>query len=205
MIVDKLRLLDGPASDIDVNEDIEMESRQADPPGDGAAQAVADDSERLRSDLQEYKDKYLRCLAEQQNAARRAANAQLEAVRYSNANLIKALLPALDDFERMLSSDATADAQALREGIRLIYSNLSNTLQDFNVTVVETVGRPFDPAIHEAMMKEPSADVPEGTVLKELQKGYRLHDRTLRPARVIISGGPAQGSKPRGKADQETP
>ncbi|HEY3243398.1 MAG TPA: nucleotide exchange factor GrpE [Phycisphaerae bacterium] len=177
-----------------MSEDVQLENPQTPPSTDDPPVQMADNVEHLRAEIQEYKDKYLRCLAEQQNAARRAANAQLEAVRYANANFMKALLPALDDFERLLGTEATADVQSLRAGIRLIYSNLMKALGDFNVTVVEAVGRPFDPTIHEAMMKEPSADVPEGTVLRELQKGYRLHERTLRPARVIISGGPTRSN-----------
>ncbi len=177
-----------------MNENIEMEASPA-PPGDAPAQQdaeapPADELERLRSEVEEYKDKFLRCKAEHQNAARRAANAQAEAVRFANSQLLRELLPAIDDLERLLSAEAGGDVDTLKDAVRLIHENLAKVLRNSEVSVIETVGRPFDPALHEALSQQPSNDVPAGLVMHEFQRGYRLHDRTLRAARVIVSSGP---------------
>lgn len=155
----------------------------------------------VRTEADEYKDKYLRAKAELANFRRRAENSQAEAVRYGNAELIKALLPTLDDLERVVSAaEAHTDKpEAILDGVKITLDNFRKAIQGFHVKTIEGEGEPFDPAVQEAMMQQPSDDHPDQTVLQVVLKGYRLHDRVLRPAKVIVSkrsedAAPADGA-----------
>jgi len=141
------------------------------------------------ADAEQWKDKYLRVKAEMRNFQRRSEQAKSDAIRFANAEFARNLLGVLDDIERALThaagegADVAADVQALQ----LIYDNFLKVLQQYQVEPIEAVGKVFDPACHEALMQQPSDAHAEPTVLQELQRGYRLHERVLRPAKVIIS------------------
>ena len=162
------------------------------PAADSAVDAEADTSEpvdeaaELRAKVEKLEDGLLRGRAEYQNFQRRAAVERAESIRYANAELMKSLLGVLDDFERSMSS-APGSSDAAAEGVRLVYENLLKALGEHGLESIDAVGRPFDPSIHEAMMQQPSADHPVGTVLEVFAKGYRLRDRVLRPSKVIVS------------------
>jgi len=169
---------------------------EACPQGAGAAAGAADaqtppaaGGPDLAAEVQEWKDKFLRAKADLANYQRRSEKERAEALRYANAGLIRSLLAVLDNLERVVAS-AEADpgnGAALLEGVKLTLDSFIKVLQEANVQRIEAEGMPFDPQVHEAMMEQPSADHSERTVLKEAMKGYRLHDRVLRPSRVIVS------------------
>jgi len=168
---------------------------QAEP--DNAETEPQTDLQRAERERDEYKDKWLRVKAESQNQARRLQADRKEAVRYANADFARSLLTVVDDLERSLAAaNQDADTAALAEGVRIVYDHLLKVLSDHHVEVIEAVGQPFDPTCHEALTQQPSADYPSGTVLQEAQKGYRLHERVLRPARVIVSCEPSQAEQP---------
>ncbi len=150
----------------------------------------------------DWKDKFLRAKAELVNYQRRAEKDRSDALKYANAGLIRALLPVIDDLERVVekSDEHTDSADAIREGVKLTLDNLLKVLNQYEVKVIDCAGQEFDPACHEAMMEQPSAEHPHRTVLQELSKGYRLHDRVLRPSKVIVSKGEpapeAEGDEP---------
>ena len=106
-----------------------------------------------------------------------------------DSGLAKALLPILDDLERIIESgrEHPDNAEAVVDGVKLTLDNLLKALSDFQVSRIDAAGQPFDPEVHEAMMEQPSPEHPERTVLQELSKGYRLHDRVIRPSKVIVS------------------
>ena len=160
-------------------------------------QAEADESPEqqiatLSKQVQELTDKHLRAIAEHQNYVRRAAAERAAAVRYAAADLVKALLTVVDDIERTLAAIPEDEASSVVEGVRLIHDNLVKTLQAHHVERITAVGQPFDPACHEAMMQRPSVDQPPSTVIEEYQAGYKLWDRVIRPAKVVVSTAPAQ-------------
>lgn len=159
----------------------------SEPPPGGEAPPAADAAPRSEAD--EWKDKCLRAKAELLNFQRRAEKDRSDALKYANASLVRALLPVLDDLERTVSSTAASgdNAGALADGAKLTLSNFHKVLREFQIEPIESVGQPFDPQVHEALMQQPSADYPAGTVLQETAKGYRLFDRVLRPAKVIVS------------------
>lgn len=141
--------------------------------------------------IAEWKDKFMRAKADFQNLQRRSQAEHAESVRYANAELVKSLLGLLDDFERTLEQPAeTDDAKAIMQGVRLMYDNFVKSLQAARVETIDPQGQAFDPSWHQALMYQPSTDVAEDHVLQVAQKGYRLDDRLLRAAKVIVAKAP---------------
>lgn len=137
-------------------------------------------------------DRYLRLAADFDNFRKRTAREFDEITRSANARLLQSLVAVVDDFERALVDEAArGEVEAYRRGVELIYGKLQDLLQRERVTVMEVIGRPFDPARHEALMQQASDEYPEGTVSGIVQKGYLLGDKVLRHARVIVSSGPS--------------
>jgi len=136
----------------------------------------------------DWKELALRARAELSNYQKRAEKDRIEFARYANAGLLKALLPILDNLERVIQTGEKTDgnAKALLDGVQLILDQFQKTLRDYHVETIAAEDQPFDPQIHEAMMERPS-DHAERVVLQELAKGYKLYDRVLRPAKVIVS------------------
>ena len=152
----------------------------------------------LQAKVDKLEDGLLRSRAELQNAQRRAATERLDAVRYANAELMKSLVHVVDDFERALSAaDQSGDMKSLLEGMRLVYQNFSKALADHGLETVDALNQPFDPSLHEALMQQPTAEKPAGTVIEQAAKGYRLRGRVIRPARVIVAKAPDAGPSPK--------
>jgi molecular chaperone GrpE len=168
-------------------------AREAEPAGAPAEsqEQASDELTTLRAKVAELQDKFLRAKAEAQNVVRRAQQERTEAVRYGNAELLRALLPVVDDFERTLAAASGGQTVPVVEGVKLIYDKLIKLLRDQGVEALEVVGKPFDPTEHAAIMQQPSDRHEQGTVIQEVQQGYRYGDRILRPAQVIIAQGPA--------------
>lgn len=152
---------------------------------------IADDIDSLRQALAEDREKaeqYLagwqRAQADYQNLKRRTEQEKEEAVSFANAMLILGLLPVLDDMERAFATLSTDLAGfTWVDGIRLIYRKLRAALEANGLSEIEAVGQPFDPNLHEAVVHQDGKD---GQVLSELQKGYKLHDRVIRPTMVVV-------------------
>lgn len=138
-------------------------------------------------------DRFLRAAADLENYKKRAARERQEAVQYANETLVSKLLPVLDNFDRALAAaDAgqSADAAALRAGVEMIRQQLHQVLAESGLEVVDGLGQPFDPRVHEAIGQQETADVPEGQVIQQVRKGYKLRGRLLRPASVIVARAP---------------
>ena len=146
-------------------------------------------SAETKSEADEWKQKYLRAKADLVNYQRRAEKNKSEALRYANANLAKALLPIIDDLERVVDTQADneGNTKAFLDGVKLTLDNCLKMLLEFHVVPIAAEGKLFDPNVHEAVMEDASVEHPQRTVLKEVAKGYQLHDRVLRPAKVIVS------------------
>jgi len=158
---------------------------------------LSDVQNTLAAKTEEWKaanDKYLRLAAEFDNYKRVAQREQRDQIKFGNEQLLKELLPALDNMERAIKAarENNADASALIQGVDLTLKQLSGILAKFGVQEIEAAGQIFDPASHQAVSHVPSDTVPRDHVIEEYQKGYRLHDRILRAAMVSVSAGPAQ-------------
>ena len=153
--------------------------------GGATAGAVAEEL----SEAEQWKEKCLRAKAELANYQRRMGKDHAESLRYANAPLVRALLPIVDDLERVIESEPSHkdSTRAVLDGVKLTLDNFLKVLRDAHVERIEAEGKPFDPKVHEAMMEQPSPDHTERTVLKDVVKGYRLYERVLRPAKVIVS------------------
>lgn len=151
--------------------------------------AGADSAAELQARVDSLEESLLRAKAETQNIQRRAATERNDAIRYANADLMRTLIPVLEDFDRTFAAAGSED-KAILEGTRLVHANLVKALRDFGLEPIEAAGEPFDPAIHEALMHQPSDEVPPGSVIEQVTRGYRLRDRVLRPARVVVSKAP---------------
>ena len=157
---------------------------------DKAEQAVAELEERLAL-LERERDEYLsdlkRVAAEFDNFRKRAARDHESLVSRAHERLVKELLPVLDDLERALEAAEQHEEAKLEDGVRLVHRELRGTLEKEGLVEIETDGG-FDPHVHEALLTQPS-EQDDGAILEVIQKGYRLGDRVLRPARVVISQG----------------
>src|SRR5512133_1057486 len=143
--------------------------------------------EQLRRERDENYDRLLRKTAEFENYRRRLEKERREQAQYAAGDLLEALLPIIDDFERALQADAPADADAYRKGVELIYKQLQDLLARRGVTPIDAVGKDFDPRFHQAITHEESPGRREGEVIDEVRRGYMHGERLLRPAMVKVA------------------
>ncbi len=151
-------------------------------------ETLREELEKQQAEARKYQDQYLRALAEVENIKKRTQRDREEYIKYGNVSLIKKILPVLDDLERAVdAAQASSEAEGLRKGVEMTAKSLLEILKNEGLEVIESQGKPFDPQYHQPLTVEPSDDFPENTVLEELQKGYVLHDRVIRPALVKVS------------------
>jgi len=147
-------------------------------------------------EIQALNDKYLRQAAEFENYKRLAQRDQRDQIRFGNEQLLKELLPVVDNLERAIKAAKDGgSAEVLIQGVDLTLKQLGGVLTKFGVDAIPTVGQPFDPSGHQAVASVPSDQVPSQHVVEEFQRGYRLHDRILRAAMVTVSTGPSQNTE----------
>jgi len=157
------------------------------------AEAVAD----LKAQAAKAKESYeqlLRTTADFDNYRKRAVRERQDAVKFANESLLQKLIPALDNFDMAIAAAAAAKegaTQSLQTGVNMILSQLRNALAEAGLEEIDATGKPFDPNFHEAVSQQETNDTPEGQVVQQLRKGYRLRERLLRPATVIVAKKPA--------------
>ena len=146
-------------------------------------------------ELKSLNDKYLRLAAEFDNYKRLAQRDQRDHIRFGNEQLLKELLPVVDNLERAIkAAKGSKSPDGLVQGVDLTLKQLQGVLGKFGVQSIPTMGQPFDPSGHQAVASVPSTEIPDQHVVEEFQRGYRLHDRILRPAMVTVSSGTESGS-----------
>lgn len=165
------------------------ETEAADSPAASEVEEQADDLEAPRAERDDLLARLQRVSADYLNYQKRMQRDVSQAREFANTELIEGLLPVLDDMERALAAALENHGQddPLFSGLQMVHDKALEVLGKFGLRQVQTVGRPFDPEVHAAMMQQPSDEHPPQTVLQELQKGYTLRGRTIRPARVIVS------------------
>jgi len=152
------------------------------------AQAEVSQVEKMEAEIGELKDKYLRLYADFENFRRRTAKEKLELMGTANEELMKAVLPVVDDFERAMGSfETVTEIAPLKEGVRLIFTKLSKTLESRGLKPMISKGEVFNADIHESITQfpAPSEDL-KGKVIDEVEKGYFLHDKVIRYAKVVV-------------------
>jgi molecular chaperone GrpE len=159
-----------------------------------ASMNVADSSEveRLRIELGEAKDRDLRTQAELDNYRKRVQREMEDSLRYANMNLMRDLLPVVDNLNRAAdSAEKTSDVAGLLAGVKMVAAQFEDVLARHHCKRITAHGETFDPNVHEAIAQQPSEEHPQGMVLLEATTGFQLHDRVVRPTQVIVSSGPA--------------
>lgn len=156
----------------------------------GVAEPV-DELAAARREAQEWRDKHLRALADQRNMQARQQREREESLRFAEAALIRELLIVLDDLDRTLrETKPTAQTQPVLDGVSMVREKFVKVLRSHGVERIAALHQPFDPELHEAILQQPTADHAPGTVVMELESGYRMHERVLRPARVAVAAKP---------------
>ena len=151
--------------------------------------SVEDEIEQLKSEYEAKIDQMLRTVAEYENAKKRAIRDKEEFQKYAVESVIKDLIPVIDSMNRAIkAAKESTDFDALHEGIQLIQKQIHNVLERKNVSIIDAIGKNFDPNLHEAIAQVES-DLPVNTIVEEFQVGYKLNDRVLRASMVSVSEG----------------
>ncbi|MEM6655949.1 MAG: nucleotide exchange factor GrpE [Planctomycetota bacterium] len=176
-----------------VNEDhpaLNIEVGDGEPPAEPAGEPSTEEQ------LAAAQDRVLRLQAELQNTLARKAREMADERKYAGSALMKDLLPVLDNIDRAIeAAEKSADAAGLLDGFKMVRQQLATALGQHNCEPIDAVGEPFDPSFHEAILQQPSDEHPAGVVTMVTQSGYKLHDRVVRPAQVIVSSGGATGAQ----------
>ena len=192
-----------------MDKEVKINVRDADEPGEGDNSGplpethplTPDEIERLKeeaSKAQEYWQQLLRTAADFDNYKKRAAREKSEATKYALEGLLEKLVPVLDNFEMAMAAAQSAQdgpVDALQTGVNMIYQQLRTALTDAGLQEVNATNQKFDPTVHEAISQQETAEVPEGNVVQQMRKGYKLHERLIRPASVVVAKTPSQDKK----------
>lgn len=165
---------------------------QASETAEPAAEQATSAEDSLKAELAAANDRNLRLMAEFDNFRRRSAREQLEIIETANGKLLEKLSEVLDNFERAFASENKAkDLETFEKGMQMIHDQFAKVLTDAGLEQLDPTGAEFDPNCHEALMQQPSEEVPEGHVVTVFMKGYKLKNKILKPAKVIVSSGKA--------------
>ncbi|HEX4666540.1 MAG TPA: nucleotide exchange factor GrpE [Chthoniobacterales bacterium] len=146
----------------------------------------------LQADLDRFRDLALRSQADFDNFKKRAAREKEEAIKYANSSLLERLVAIVDNFELGLTAARSeGEKSPIYSGMSMVLKQLSDFLAENGLQPIDAEGQKFDPNLHEAIAHEPSENVPEGNVVRQMRRGYKMKDRLLRPSAVVVSSGPA--------------
>ncbi|MDD5263103.1 MAG: nucleotide exchange factor GrpE [Methylacidiphilales bacterium] len=151
----------------------------------------------LQEKVAQLQEKLLRLQADFDNSRKRLQRDKEDAIRFANESLLEELLPVIDNFELGLQAAANAsDAKSIAQGMQMVKTQLQRFLSDCGVQEINTTGQKFDPHLHEAIGQQETTEHPDGTVLSQQRKGYKLRDRLMRPAAVIVAHAPSAAAAP---------
>ncbi|SHJ19369.1 molecular chaperone GrpE [Malonomonas rubra DSM 5091] len=150
--------------------------------------------DKARSEAKAHQEQYLRTLADMENLRKRTQREKEELAKFANENILREILPVIDNLERAIEhaeqSEMGETGAGLLEGVQMTLTQFSQVLDRFGVKPVESLGQPFDPNLHQAMGQMESEEYPANSVAQQMQKGYQLNDRLLRPAMVMVAKAP---------------
>lgn len=156
-----------------------------------SASPEQDDDEGLQADLDRFRDLALRSQADFENYKKRSAREKEEAIKYANSSLLERLIAIVDNFELGLeAARGEGENSPVFSGMSMVLKQLMDFLTEQGLQPIDATGQKFDPNLHEAIAHEPSEQFPEGVVIRQTRRGYRMKDRLLRPSSVVVSSGP---------------
>ena len=177
-------------TEIPIEEEPAVETKETAGADQEAEKTIEAELEETRQKLLESQENILRLAAEFENTKKRLTRERETSLKYAEENILKELLPGIDNIERAMDQGPGANSvESLLEGVEMTRNGLLATLEKFGVKPIASVGEPFDPNIHEAVAMEETEEMEPNRVLKEFQKGYMYKDRLLRAAKVIVSKG----------------
>ena len=148
----------------------------------------SDELDELKKEAGEYKDKWLKVHAEYENTRKRLEKEKHDHIKFANEDIISKLFPIMDNFDMAFAAmEKAEDKEAVMEGIKLVQKEFHRILEENGVERIETVGKEFDPNLHEAVQAVDTEDVPDGEIVEEVRSGYLLNGRLLRPAQVKVA------------------
>lgn len=151
-----------------------------------------DEDESLQTDLDRFRDLALRSQADFENYKKRATREKEEAIKYANSTLLERLIAIVDNFELGLeAARGEGKNSPVFSGMSMVLKQLMDFLTEQGLQPIDATDQKFDPNLHQAIAHEPSGEVPEGVVIRQTRRGYRMKDRLLRPSSVVVSSGPA--------------
>jgi molecular chaperone GrpE len=176
---------------------------QADAAGDASSETPAGDRvAALEAEKNETRERMLRIAAEFENYKKRTRREQADAEAKAKESVLRDMLEIADNLERAVAVAESTDPKALVQGVQLVLRLFQNKLERYDVKPVEAKGQPFDPRVHDAISQIPTTDAPPGSVVNEVQKGYKIGDRLLRPALVAVAVAPAAAGASPGSGDK---
>ncbi len=187
-----------PIEDLGKMEEGEMPSEKIEEEAAEEPKDLEVELEKAIEEAADLRDKMLRVAADYENFKKRMERERMHTMKYAGESIFREFLPVVDNLERAVALgvvdtlDAEKNLAALQEGVELTLKSLKNSLEKFEVKPVETLGKPFDPNVQEAMTMEESDEIPSNHVITEFEKGYFYKDRLLRAAKVIVSSGKAE-------------
>ncbi|MEE2871672.1 MAG: nucleotide exchange factor GrpE [Candidatus Latescibacterota bacterium] len=167
-------------------EAVEFDQQEGNGGEEGEVASPEDELEAARAEAAANYDRYLRSVAELDNYRKRTVRMRTEAREDTLRDLLLQVAPVLDNLHRALNQQ-TQDADSLKQGVELICGQFNEVLKGYGLAEIEAVGQSFDPNLHEALADVPSAEHEPGTVMEEMEKGYKLNDKVVRPSRVVVS------------------
>jgi molecular chaperone GrpE len=180
-----------PVTEPDAEEKAPLKNDAAAPSAETAP--AEDDCDGLQADLDRFRDLALRSQADFENYKKRSAREKEEAIKYANSSLLEKLIAIVDNFELGLeAARAEGEKSPVFSGMSMVLKQLMDFLVDSGLQPIDATGQKFDPNLHEAIAHEPSDKFPEGIVVRQTRRGYKMKDRLLRPSSVVVSSGPAE-------------
>ena len=159
-------------------------------PAPGSEDGEGDPTDNLQADLDRFRDLALRSQADFDNYKKRATREKEEAIKYANSSLLERLIAIVDNFELGLSAaKSEGEKSPIYAGMSMVLKQLTDFLADNGLQPIDAEGQQFDPNLHEAIAHEPSNEVAEGVVIRQMRRGYKMKDRLLRPSSVVVSSG----------------
>ncbi len=179
-------------SDQEISDNPSQNPEDASSPETPTAAQIAELTEKAAR-AQQYYEQLLRTTADMDNFKKRAAREKQDAIKFANEGLLEKFIPILDNFEMALAAAGASNTtiQSLQAGVTMIHQQLRSAMADSGLEEINAGGQPFDPNLHEAISQKETAEVPDGQVVQQVRKGYKLKERLLRPASVIVAKSPA--------------
>ena len=199
-------------TDTELNNELDLETKEnqtsKENNNDENSQDEANEEDKLREEIAILRDEKIRLLAEMENLRKRFEREKIDSIKYGSVNLARDILSPGDNLERALSAISKEEEHPqsiknLIEGLQMVKKELSTSLEKNGVSKIDTINKKFDPNFHQAMIEIENSDLDEGVVVQEIQSGYLMHERLLRPAMVAVSKKPKKEVAPEKQVDSK--